>query len=202
MKYARHRIIEIFESRRNASAVEISRILNTTPANIRHHLSILLEEGVIEAVGERSLPGAGRPPVVYALSRQTQTYNLDGLAVAMLEDRLGGILDTNQTAILRSIAQKLVKTGIPLKGNLTQRLYQAIQRLNEMHYLAHWEARAEAPLIILGHCPYAPIIADHQELCRLDALLIEELLNIPVKQSACLVQDTNGSTYCMFMTGG
>jgi predicted ArsR family transcriptional regulator len=201
MKNARQRIIEIFESRRNASAIEISRILNTTPANIRHHLSILREEKVIEGIGERSLPGPGRPPVVYALSRHTQTHNLDRLASAMLEEMLGGMPPADQTTLLRHIAIKLASIKRTTKSSLTQRLYQAVQRLDEMSYLAHWEARAEAPQIILAHCPYAAILADHQELCRFDALLLEELLSTPVKQSARLAKDPNGLTYCMFMVG-
>lgn len=201
MKNARQRIIEIFKSRKYASVKEISRILNTTPANIRHHLSILLEERVIEGIGERSLTGPGRPPVIYALSHQNQTHNLDRLASVMLEEMLGGISLADQLALLRRFTIKMAKIESPTKSSLTQRLYQAVQRLNEMSYFAHWEAHVKAPQIILGHCPYATILADHKELCLFDALLLEELLGTPVKQSIKLAKDPNGLTYCMFIIG-
>jgi len=81
---------------------------------------------------------------------------------------------------------------------LTQALYQSVQQLNEMHYQARWEARAEAPRVILGHCPYASVLTEHPEICQLDASLLEEMLGQPVEQAARLAKDGRGMTYCAF----
>ena len=57
--------------------------------------------------------------------------------------------------------------------NLTRRLYRTTEILNQQHYQARWEARPDAPRLVLGHCPFSAILEEHPELCKLDAYLIE-----------------------------
>ena len=83
--------------------------------------------------------------------------------------------------------------------HLTQRLYEAVSQLNALGYAARWEARVDAPRIILGYCPYASILEDHPQLCLVDEYLLETLLQAPVKQVAKLAHDTRGAPYCMFI---
>ena len=42
------------------------------------------------------------------------------------------------------------------------------------------------------------ILSDHPELCRLDVLLLEHLLQTRVEKVAHLARDDRGLTYCMF----
>jgi predicted ArsR family transcriptional regulator len=84
-------------------------------------------------------------------------------------------------------------------ASLTHRLYQAIQRLNQMGYQARWEAHSEAPRLLLGHCPYAAILSKHPELCQMDAYLLEELMGVPADQIKKLAQDSRGARYCLFI---
>ena len=80
-----------------------------------------------------------------------------------------------------------------------RRLASTIERLNSMHYQARWEAGAEGPRIILGHCPYRAIIADHPELCQMDAALLTELLQDEVMQTAKLEPGAGGLPFCGFV---
>ena len=57
---ARQRILAYLQSHHGVTAAEVSRALRVTPANIRHHLSILAADGRAKVVGERRpAKGAG-----------------------------------------------------------------------------------------------------------------------------------------------
>jgi predicted ArsR family transcriptional regulator len=74
-------------------------------------------------------------------------------------------------------------------------------RLNELGYQARWEARPGDPQVQFGHCPYTAIIADHPELCLLDAALLESMLGNSAIQTAKLETDFQGGKYCRFVIG-
>ncbi|MEJ2264571.1 MAG: ArsR family transcriptional regulator [Anaerolineales bacterium] len=201
MKSTRERILDYFATHKTVTATELSHALQVTPANVRHHLAILLNREQIQAVGERAPKGPGRPARVYCLSQQAIGENLDSLSRALLEEALDALGPGKQNDFLRGVADRL-QGGSKMKGSLTQRLYEAVQRLNAMHYQSRWEAHAEAPRIIFEHCPYRSILPDHPELCRMDASLLEAMLDRPAEQTAKLAQDANGATYCLFVVGG
>jgi predicted ArsR family transcriptional regulator len=198
MKTTRQRLLEYVQVKGVATAPEIARALHLTAANIRHHLSILLEEGALEVAGERAASSRGRPTRLFALSRQMAAHHLDGLAAALLQELAGALPPAAQEQFLRKIAARLAAGKEPAARSFTQRLTQAVQRLKAMNYAARWEARPAAPRLILGHCPYAAILPEHPELCRMDAALLEELLGVPVVQSARLEPNQQGLPQCVF----
>ncbi|HSF81491.1 MAG TPA: ArsR family transcriptional regulator [Anaerolineales bacterium] len=198
MKTTRQLILDHLGNKQVASAQEISRALKVTPANIRHHLAILASEGVVAIIGVRPASKRGRPTSLYALTSQSTRNNLDRLASALLDEIAQPRKAASQAESLPSVARRLAGRTEGTPASLTRRLYQAVHRLNELNYQARWEARSAAPQIILGHCPYAAILSAHPELCRLDALLLENLLDRPVDKVAHLAKDERGLTYCMF----
>jgi predicted ArsR family transcriptional regulator len=80
-----------------------------------------------------------------------------------------------------------------------RRLVSVVERLNGMHYQSRWEAGAEGPRIVLGHCPYAAVISKHPELCQMDAGLLTKLLGGDVRQTAKLEIGAGGLPYCVFV---
>lgn len=197
MKPTRHLLLDYLASHRVATAKELSRGLQVTAADIRHHLKLLIDEGVVESIGRRQPAGRGRPARVFRLSQQTVGENLGILASALLSDALNNTPNDNQKDYLQRVAKRLAGDGA-LHRNLTRRLYQATQRLNELNYQARWEAHTDAPQVIFGHCPYASILEQHPELCELDARLLECLLGTPVSQVTRLAQDERGAFTCKF----
>jgi predicted ArsR family transcriptional regulator len=62
VKTSRQKILDYFRMHPIASAGELSRAMLMTPANARHHLNILVEQGALVQVGERApAKGRGRP---------------------------------------------------------------------------------------------------------------------------------------------
>lgn len=213
MKTVRQRIWEFVRSHRAVTAIEISQALQMTEANARRHLGILRSQGLAEVIGQRPASGKGRPSLVYSISEAVLGNNLDQLASALLSEL--ALSTTSGEARDRALDRLAQQMGLgassqnnPQKnpigsGHLTQRLNTAIQRLNEMHYQARWEAHREAPRVIFGHCPYIAVLPSHPELCLLDNKMLQYLSGSPVKQTARLARDAQGIPHCIFsLTGG
>ena len=198
----RIRILDYLRKQQTASVNELSSALAMTGANVRHHLAVLESDQLIELISQRRAR-RGRPVNVYGLSRRVLGDGLDGLAGAMIEALLRNASEGVQEAGLKSVAMHLggnIKTepATPLPRRFTQ----AVDQLNELHYQARWEAGIDGARIILGHCPYAAIIAAYPELCRMDAHLLEQHSGSPVAQLAKLQPSVKGYPFCVFRVGG
>ena len=200
-KTSRQRLVDFLRSRSTATAVEISHNLQTTPSNVRHHLSQLLEEGVVRIVGERHSSKRGRPTQLYTLTTPFTQHNLDRLSGALLDYTLQNQSPALQAQIIQQVAHQ-VAAPAPETHQPTQRLNQSIQRLNQMGYQARWEAHANGPRVILGHCPYFAIIAEYPVLCQVDAAMISELTGRTASLEARLEPTSTGLPQCVFRVGG
>ncbi len=192
----RFRILEYIRKYQTASVRELSALMGTSGANIRHHLTLLESNDLIERVGMRK-EGRGRPRQVFGLSRRVLGDGLDNLSGNLLALWMGSTPDEMREAGLRSLAERLAGTGETSRPGLKQ-VAGTVARMNELRYQARWEASAAGARIILGHCPYAAIIGNHPELCRMDALLLEIKLGASVEQTAKLQMSDKGLPFCVF----
>lgn len=211
MSTSRQEILEYIRIHGAVSAVEIARALRMTRANAHHHLDILCDMDQIEVIGSRPTGGRGRPAHLYRLSERNIGDNLDTLASAFLQVSYQNYEDRDHWQFLQSLAHIIVDQiaaelnidkasgGVP--SSLTLRLNRAVQILNQMKYQSRWEAHADAPNLILGHCPYARIIDQHPELCQLDGMIIEEILGHSVMQVSKLSLNPSGLRFCQFRIG-
>ena len=196
---ARQRVLAYVQTHHGASAAEIARALRVTPANIRHHLSTLVADGLVKIVGERQ-EKRGRPVQMYAAVDAASSEGLSGLADAALVGWLESLPPDQRDSALGTLAARLADTLPETRsGPVIRRLAQAVTRLNALHYRARWEAHAQGPRVIFEQCPYATIIEKHPELCRMDTLLLKELLGAEATQSAKLERNARGLPFCMFL---
>lgn len=201
MTTVRQQIREYLQDKQSASAEELARALQVTPANVRHHLAALISDGLVRKVGERPQAGRGRPVQLYSLVEILSRHNLVLLVKALLTTFDEREFKEEHGNLQRRLAQQLAKGGMITTKNPGQRYFQAIQFLNTMNYQARWEAHAEAPHVIFSHCPYAQIIQDHPQLCKMDAFLLEELLGEEASQAAKLELTAKGTRQCVFLVG-
>lgn len=198
MATTRQLIIDYIQEKHAATTGDISQSLRITPANVRHHLSILLDEGVVLIEGYRPVKGRGRPAALYALAQASTQHNLSLLSSTLLNELVTSQPPRRQAEFLQHIAQHIAGEKTDPTPNLTQRIYLAIERLNQMHYQARWEARADAPRLTLGHCPYASIIEQQPILCTLDCYLISVLTGTQAKLIERLAPTPQGTRECHF----
>ncbi|HIE57058.1 MAG TPA: ArsR family transcriptional regulator [Anaerolineales bacterium] len=196
MQFTRQQILDYLQTNRAATSIEISRALQVTAANIRHHLKILRETDMVEVIGVQPGRGRGRPMKVYSLTENAIQHSLEKLSSALLDVLFADSLKTD--TILQQVAAALA-------GDYTHpatahaRLKQAVERLNDLRYHAAWEASPDGPRVILRNCPYTPILQAHLELCALDAALLSILLDAPVQQIARLERSRDGAPHCAFV---
>jgi len=198
-KTARQRLLDYLQHKQVASAAEIGRALKMSAANARHHLAVLSAQGLVQVIGQQQPAGGGRPALLYTTTSQNSQHNFDRLAHVLLQQLATCSSPGEPSALMRAIAVSLAGQHGSVQGNLSQRVAQAVSRLNQMSYRARWEAHASAPRIIITHCPYAAILADHPALCQMDAFLLEELSGLAASQTARLAPNPQGLKQCIFL---
>jgi predicted ArsR family transcriptional regulator len=204
MKTTRQQIIDLFSIHEIMTVADISLALHITSANTRHHLAILAKEGIVESVGIRHRSSRGRPQTLFQLTRHYLEHNLDRLSHHLLQFILQNSDEGFIQSMLQSIAFNQVKAQDESSSNqddrlsLNQRLQKTVQVMNSLHYRSKWEAHTSGPKVILGHCPYSAIIHAHPELCRLDSIILENLVKTPVIQTSKLATSSQGLLFCEF----
>jgi predicted ArsR family transcriptional regulator len=198
MKPTRQRLLEILENRPGATAADLSRSLQLTQADIRHHLSNMVQEGLIIPSGHLHTGRRGRPARRFSLAASEYKDNFDLLSKALLVTAFEGLSPDEGNAFLKRVADHLLSRN-PASGPLSQRLVQAVRQLNELGYQARWEAHAEAPKIIFERCPFAALRPQHPELCQLDSHQLEIMSGESITQVESNANLENGS--CLFFLG-
>ena len=168
MKTSRQRVLEYVQAHYPVTAADLSQALRMTEANARHHLALLQGPGLIQPAGQRHPREKGRPSQLFMPSEKSLGDNLDQLAAALLEMVKEQGDPSNLDFTLQALAVRIAQPNFSMVAHqdnrsrsLTHRLTNAVQRLNQLHYQARWEAWRGAPRLILGHCPYAAIIDQH-----------------------------------------
>jgi predicted ArsR family transcriptional regulator len=80
---------------------------------------------------------------------------------------------------------------------VSKRLALLVEKLNEMHYQARWEAGADGPRVLFGRCPYAAVIGKHPELCQMDVSLLGNALGREVRQLGKIEKAQGGCVFGM-----
>ncbi len=191
MTTARHRVLAYLTKNRSASAREVSRSLKMSSATVRHHLRILVSDGRLESASVRVRTSRGRPEKVYSIPLAVLGDNLSALCDALLAE-------AGKNVRIEALAKRMAGESDFRNQPVAKRLSLCVEKLNQMKYHARWEAGSGGPRVILGHCPYAGIVAKHPELCRLDESLLEKLMGQSVEQLATIRE---GSSSCLFAVG-
>jgi predicted ArsR family transcriptional regulator len=160
--------------------MEISHFMDLTKSNIRYHLEILLERGLVQVSGKRTPGGAGRPILLYNLAPPSLGNNIYPLLKHLM---MWIAASEHPGQALQEIAQVISEGSGALPATRVQRYNQAINFLNERHYRASWEARPEGPQAALRHCPYQDLALENPLICQLD----EELLSLLFGREMALV---------------
>lgn len=181
MKSTKDRITEYLLKYPRSSINELAEAIGINAISVRHHLTNLESEGLIEAEEERH--GVGRPRLVYYLTeRGMESFPTCYLRLTnLLIERLKYILTESQLQnlfqdIATQLAEEHVKKaqGLPL----AQRLPILTELLAEQGFLIDWEKKGEAYIIREMTCPFKQISNSHPEICTIDTILISSVLGV------------------------
>lgn len=196
---SRQRILELIQKNGSVTTSQLSVHVDMTLANIRHHLSILITNGLVEVSGNR-IQGRGRPEKIYSIKKSLFNDGLENLIKSLLNQIKDESSSPKITIMLESVTDEWVSNNKPPdKMIYPVLLNNCVKRLNELKYHAHWEAGREGPSIQFDNCPYFRIINAFPELCEMDRILLEKLTGLEFIQTMMLEKDEKGLPRCAFI---
>lgn len=195
----RERILAYLEQNHVVSVIELSRTWGLTRADIRYHFNSLEADGKIERVPrDQNLPSQrGRPAQQYRLAAKSTPGNLVPLCASLLDTLFRSMPVEGREPVLRNLAARLAGSQ-ELAPGMIQRLNHASAFLNLHGYQARWEAHANGPHMLLRSCPYAALLPTYPELCEMDRLLLEQLVQVPWQQIARINLKGSKPAACIF----
>ena len=200
MQNVRQRILQILQERGRATVADLAEALNMAPVSVRHHLDILQGDGLIRVDGVRRRRGAGRPQHVYALTPEAVLVfpkNYEEVLHYLLETLEQDLSPQQMDALVCRIARRMASRFRTAPESEEEHLDRVVAFLNERGYMARWERGEDGVMLLLVNCPYAGLIGEHEQLCRLDAVLLQHLL---ARDEEPLVEGTirEGAYQCRF----
>ncbi|MBN1313303.1 MAG: ArsR family transcriptional regulator [Anaerolineae bacterium] len=199
-KYAtRQAIIEALKAAGQATVSQLSEAVGVRDATIRHHLNVLLAEGLIEQGDKRQ--DVGRPVHVYFLTVQAenlfphQYHRLVERLLAQLKEKLSPetvemLLDSLAVSLVGDQQQELGQ------GTIEERMNRLVALLVQEGFMAEWEQSGQELRLIEHHCPYYFVGQRHPEICQIGETVIQMALGAEVARETCLL---DGDSACRFV---
>ena len=135
MKSTRQRLLDMLKNKPDSTAAELSRALQLTQADIRHHLSNMLAEGLIVKSGHQHDGRRGRPARKFRIANVNKD-KFDLLLGSLLVIYQQGQAPHGEKAFFKRLAVQLV--GEDIAGNchiFLARIYNASVTVFQMKTL-------------------------------------------------------------------
>ena len=199
MKSTRDRILQTLLRQPRASINELAEAVGINPISVRHHLTNLQMEGLVDAQEERH--GVGRPRLVYVLTEEgmerfpTRYLRLTTRLLAQMKESMPQPMVSKLfTQMAEDLAAEYAEQ---VKGlSMEERLETVKELLAEEGFTVEWEKKGDQYQIHEISCPYYQIGIAHPEVCTVDQTLISKMLALPANKVQCVL---NGATHCTYV---
>lgn len=203
MQQTRRHILEILKEHKEATIDEIvsalsARIGKITAVTVRHHLEILRGDGLVAAPAVRRRSAPGRPQYVYTLTERAADHfpnNYQGLASGLLDELKNHLPPAEVAKILEGVAHHMASQAVMPDGPLTVRLEHAVSYLNHYGYAATWRNNGDGLVLTVSNCPYEQVSCNNRELCKMDELLVSQLVGLRPCRIAWRQDNDDSCTY-------
>jgi len=174
-----------------STAVVLGERLGLTPAGIRRHLDLLVEDGVLEARDPHSAlsRGRGRPSKVFVMTdsgRQQFEHSYDDLAVAALKFMSAQSGEHMIQAFANSRAEDIKRKAEIAIAKRSHKSEALATFLTEQGYAASIEVRANGEQLCQHHCPIAHVAAEFPQLCEAETEAFSQILGTHVQRLATI----------------
>lgn len=199
MKSTRDKILQTLLRKPKSTINDMAEAVGINPISVRHHLTNLQMEGLVEAQEERH--GVGRPRLVYILTSEgmerfpTRYLRLTNRLIAQMKETLPA---PAVSQLFGQIAEDLVSEyANDVKGlSMEARLDFVKDLLAQEGFTVEWEKKDDSYQIHEISCPYYQIGIAHPEVCTVDQTLISKMLALPVNRVQCIL---NGAAHCTYV---
>jgi DeoR family transcriptional regulator, suf operon transcriptional repressor len=198
-KSTRERVLETLLTHQSCTINEIADAVEINPISVRHHITKLQADGLVDSAEERH--GVGRPRRIYFLSEEGREHfpsRYLRLTLRILEQLKETVPQPLINQLFTQIAEDLAADHAPeLEGlSIEQRLNIVKKLLTNEGFTVDWERQGDYYQIRESNCPYFHVGQNHPEVCSVDQVLISSLLSIPAEKIHCMLQ---GDTHCTYI---
>ncbi len=198
MKTTRERIIQMLLKNPRSSINDLADEVGINAISVRHHLTNLQRDGLVNAEEERH--GVGRPRLVYNLTEKgleqfpTSYLKLTNRLLDQMKEKLGEQTIRNMfDDIAKDLASEYTKKGLTLP--MEQKLDLVKELLRQEGFSVEWESDGNKYYIHEITCPYYHISQSHPEVCQIDQSLISSVLAVPAEKIKCVLRGDKHCTY-------
>jgi DeoR family transcriptional regulator, suf operon transcriptional repressor len=199
MKSTRERILQTLLNHPHSTISDLAVAVGINAISVRHHLSSLQADGLVNAEEERH--GVGRPRLVYALTekglerfptRYLRLTNrlLDQMKESLPPAAINKLFSSMAADIASDYSQQVKSLSVEGKLELIKNL------LAQEGFSVEWERQGNEFLIHEITCPYYHVGQAHPEVCTVDQTLISEVLAIPAQKINCVL---SGDAHCTYV---
>ena len=186
-----------------STALVLAERLGITPAGIRRHLDVLLDEGVIEARKPRTTAnvGRGRPSKVFVMTDSGRTsfeHSYDDLAISALrfiaQGESANEAPRSVSAFARSRADEMERKFRAQSRSDTRdkKIKREVSADALADFLTSEGYAANVHDISIGielcqhHCPIAHVAAEFPQLCEMETEVFAKILGTHVQRLATI----------------
>ena len=198
MKSTRDRIVHTLLKKPGSTINDLAKAVDINPISVRHHLTNLQMEGLVDAQEERH--GVGRPRLIYALTEhgmeqfptrylRLTSRLLDQLKSSLPEPMVSKLFTEMATSLADEYAEQM--QGLSME----ERLELISDLLAEEGFTVEWEKIGDQYRIHEITCPYLQIGQNHPEVCTVDQTLISKMLAVPAEKVQCILDGGAQCTY-------
>ncbi len=199
MKSTREKILQTLLRKPRSTINELAEAVGINPISVRHHLTNLQMEGLVEGQEERH--GVGRPRLAYILTEDgmehfpTKYLRLTNRLLSQMKATMPG---PTVSKLFGQIAEDLVKEyASDIQGlSMEERLDLVKDLLAQEGFTVEWEKKDGQYQIHEISCPYYQIGVAHPEVCTMDQTLISKMLALPAIKVQCIL---DGAAHCTYV---
>ncbi len=198
MNNTREKILQSLLRKPRSTINELAEAVGINPISVRHHLTNLQMEGLVEGQEERH--GVGRPRLVYTLTDDgmerfpARYMRLTTRLLSQMKETMPGPVVAK---LFSQIAEDLADTyADDMRGmNIEKRLDFVKEMLGHEGFTVEWEKKDGKYQIHEISCPYYQIGIAHPEVCTVDQTLISKMLALPASKVQCILDGASHCTY-------
>ena len=199
MKSTRDKILQTLLQNPRSTIITLAEAVGINPISVRHHLTNLQMEGLVEGLEERH--GVGRPRLVYVLTDEgmerfpTRYMQLTSRLLSQMKDTMPGpVVAKLFDQIAEDLASQYAKDMQGL--SMEERLDFVKEMLGREGFTVDWEKKGVDYQIHEISCPYYQIGVAHPEVCTVDQTLISKMLALPANKVQCIL---SGAAHCTYV---
>lgn len=198
-KSTRERVLETLLAQQRCTINDIAEAVEINPISVRHHITKLQADGLVNSAEERH--GVGRPRRIYFLTENGREHfptRYLRLTLRLLEQLKETVPQPLVNQLFKQIAQDMAaEHSAELNGLTTEERLDLIKKLLSAEgFSVDWVKQGNQYQIRETNCPYFHIGQNHPEVCSVDQTLISTVLSLPAEKIQCMLY---GDAHCTYI---